>query len=273
MTVDPDVKFYMKVPLGDGTFTNGRIDYTRHPHLLGLDDLDLSGMRVLDIAANDGYWTFWAEQHGARDLLAIDIDGFEDYDWGWGGPPEHVKRQMDANPFSQWSEAGRGFKELHQHFGSSARRETSSVYTLDPERHGEFDLVINYGLLYHLRYPLLSLDRSRAVCRGALLLETHVVTGFRELPLALFYWDDAFRVYSNWTGPTEAMVAAWLRSAGFHDVWVHRPGPGRGQGRAVFAASVSDPWSERFEKRQALSSSTAAYLADSRRQLRSIVDG
>ena len=273
MTVDPNVKFSMKVPLGDGTFTNGRTDYTRHPHLLGLDDVDLSGMRVLDIAANDGYWTFWAEQRGVRDLLAVDVDAFEDYDWGWGGVPEHVKQQMTANHESQWPEDGRGFKELHQHFDSVARRETSSVYRLDPERHGEFDLVFNYGLLHRLRHPLLSLDRSRAVCRGALLLETHVVTGFRQLPLSLFYWDDAFRAYTNWTGPTEAMVAAWLRSAGFHDVWICRPGPGQGQGSAVFAASVSDDWSDRFESAPDLVKFDDAYLADSRRQLRSIIDG
>ena len=52
--IDERIRFYMKVPLGDGTFTNGRIDYTRHPSILGVEGIDLAGMRVLDVAANDG---------------------------------------------------------------------------------------------------------------------------------------------------------------------------------------------------------------------------
>lgn len=272
MTIDPDVQFYMKVPLGDGTFTNGRIDYTGHPWALGIDAIDLDGMRILDIAANDGFWTFWAEGRGATDLLAIDIDSFDEYDWGFDGPPESVVAQFQRNQYSQWAEAGRGFAELKQHFGSAAERRSMSVYDLDRRELGEFDLIFNYGLLYHLRYPLLSLDRTRAVCRGALILETHVVTSFREIPMSLFYWDDAFRVYSNWTGPTEAMVAAWLRSAGFDDVWVRRPRPGTGQGRAVFVASVSDEWADVFDDAPGLDKIDDVYLADSRRMLQALVD-
>lgn len=271
MAVDPEVNFYMKVPLGDGTFTNGRIDYNAHPRMLGLETIDLSGKRILDIAANDGFWTFWAEGRGASDLLAIDIDGFEDYDWGHGGPPAHIAQQMAGNSYSQWAEAGRGFRELHSHFGSTANRETMSVYDLDPERHGTFDLIFNYGLLYHLRHPLLSLDRTRLVCGGALILETHVINTFRNMPISLFYWDDAFRVYSNWTGPTEAVVAAWLRSAGFGDVWVRRPSISDPQGRAVFAAAVSDEWRERFHAAPALHHLDEAYVAESNRMVRALV--
>jgi len=273
MTVDPEIQFYMKVPLGDGTFTNGRIDYTPHPHMLGIDGIDLSDTTVLDIAANDGYCTFRAEQRGATEFLAIDIDGFENYEWGWEGPPASVEKQTRANAYSQWSEAGRGFMDLHQHFGSVARRATTSVYELDPDVHGQFDLIFHYGLLSHLRYPLLSLDRTRAVCSGALILETHVVTNFRELPLSLFYFDDAFRVYSNRTGPTEAMVAAWLRSAGFDDVWVRRPARVHGQGRAVFVASVSGRWAECFDKAPGLLKFDDAYRRDSRRQMQVLIDG
>src|SRR3546814_14588202 len=75
----------MKVPLPDVTFSNGLIDYNHVPKELGIHALDLSGKRVLDIAANDGFWTFWAESRGAEDLLAIDIDGFQESDWGWDG--------------------------------------------------------------------------------------------------------------------------------------------------------------------------------------------
>src|SRR3546814_16211129 len=82
----------MKVPLPDGTFSNGLIDYNHVPKELGIHDLDLSGKRVLDIAANDGFWTLWAESRGAEDLLAIDMHGIKEYDWGWDGSRSEERR-------------------------------------------------------------------------------------------------------------------------------------------------------------------------------------
>src|SRR6478672_13747497 len=101
--IDSRIQYYMKVPLGDGTFTNGRIDYTAHPAMLGLDGIDLCGLRVLDIAANDGYWSFWAEERGAE-VMAIDVDGFDGYDWGHDGPPSEASRQITNTVYSQWAE-------------------------------------------------------------------------------------------------------------------------------------------------------------------------
>ena len=89
------------------------------------------------------------------------------------------------------------------------------MYDLRSEPHGQFDLMFNYGLLYHLRHPFLSLDTTRRVCRGAMVLETHIVNSLSTTPIAAFYHDDVFTAWTNWTGPTEAAVASWLRSAGF----------------------------------------------------------
>lgn len=243
--IDPGIQFYMKVPLGDGTHTNGRIDYTRHPDLLGIDAVDLSGLRVLDIAANDGFWSFWAEQHGAE-VLAIDVDGFYGYDWGFVGPPTEANQKISSNQFSQWREAGAGFRSLHEHFESKVQRQGLSIYQLNPSEHGGFDLVFNYGLIYHLRHPLLSLDTVRTVCRGAMVLETHIVNNHSTAPLSVFYHDDVFRGWTNWTGPTEASIAAWLRSAGFPYIKTRRPDQSRPNGRQIFAASTTQEWADRF---------------------------
>jgi tRNA (mo5U34)-methyltransferase len=243
--IDARIQFYMKVPLGDGTFTNGRIDYNHHPAVLGIDAIDLTGMRVLDVAANDGFWTFWSEGRGA-DVVAIDVDGFDGYDWGHDGPPASIRERLAGNPFSQWNEAGAGFRALHEHFDSRAERLRLSAYDLRPEVHGVFDVVFNYGLLYHLRHPLLALDIARRVCRGALVLETHIVNGMSTVPLSVFYHDDVFRGWTNWTGPTEAVVAAWLRSAGFPVIKTWRQNPSRPNGRQVFVACTNATWAERF---------------------------
>jgi len=269
--VDPNIQFYMKVPLGDGSYTNGRIDYTGHADMLGISSVDLRGQRVLDIAANDGFWSFWAERRGA-DVLAIDVDGFDGYDWGFGGPPDEVRSRISNNEYSQWRDAGAGFKALHDHFRSNVERRTLSIYDLDPSQHGEFDLVFNYGLLYHLRHPLLSLDTVRKVCRGAMILETHIVNDRSSVALSVFYHDDVFRGWTNWAGPTEASIAAWLRSAGFPYIKTRRPDQSRPNGRQVFAASTTREWADRFTGPQ-LVELDDTYFDEMRRATRRFVEG
>ncbi len=240
----------MRIPLPDGSFTDGKIDYTGVPKQLGIHKLDLTGQRILDIAANDGFWTFWAEQQGATDLLAIDVDSMANYDWGREGPPPSVLNV--TNRPSQWSAAGGGFRALHTHLKSVSQRRTMSVYDLDPRDVGEFDVVFNFGLLYHLRHPLLSLDRTRSVCRGVMILETHLVNGFDDLPVSLFYRRDEFRGPTAWTGPTQSVVVNWLLSAGYKHIFSNRTDTSTPQARRIFVACVTDDWAQRFAKNRRL---------------------
>ena len=236
------LKFYMKVPLPNGTFTNGVTDYNHLPDLLGLSEIDLSGMRVLDIAANDGFWTFWAESQEA-DVLAIDVDGFAGYDWSYEGPPvSHQKRA----PFSQWDGA-KGFWALHKLLGSAAKRENKSIYDLTP-KDGPFDLILNFGLLYHLRHPLLALDRTRTVCCGAMVIETHIVNNYGDVPVNVFYpGSQLSNAPANWSGPNDACVFSWLNSAGYPYVFVlNKTNRDRPYARRIFIACVNMDWRDRF---------------------------
>jgi tRNA (mo5U34)-methyltransferase len=250
---DPAVSFYMRIPLGDGSYTNGHIDYSRHPELLGMAQADLSETRVLDVATHDGFWAFWAEDRGARDVVAIDVDSFEDYDWSFGGPPEWVDEYRWGSGFAtQWQSPAARFEAIRQYRESAVERRSMSVYDASRSVLGEFDLVFSYGLLYHLRHPVLAIDRLREVTRGALVLETHVVNSFPQLPVSFFYEVDEFREPTNWTGPTEAAVAAWLRSSGFTDIWVRRPRGDSPNGRAIFAAALQSDWAEMFGRSPSL---------------------
>jgi tRNA (mo5U34)-methyltransferase len=47
------------------------------------------------------------------------------------------------------------------------------VYELDPRTFGTFDMVFFFGVLYHLRHPLLALEKILSVCTGTLLMQTH----------------------------------------------------------------------------------------------------
>lgn len=239
-----DLKFYMRIPLPDGTFTDGSIDYNHLPHQLGLDRIDLTGCRALDIAANDGFWSFWAERAGSRDVLAIDVDGFEGYDWGHAGPPAGFTAPQDAP--SQWREAGAGFWHIHRLWQSRVRRERMSIYDLDPAQVGVFDVVFNFGLVYHLRHPLLALDTTRRVCRGAMIVETHLINAFDDLPAMIFYRRNELQTVTNWSGPTEAIVVNWLIDAGYPFVFSNRTNRAAPYSRRIFVACIDETWRRRF---------------------------
>ena len=52
-----------------------------------------------------------------------------------------------------------------------------SLYDLDPDRFGRFKIVFCFGLLYHLRYPLLGLDRIAALA-DEVIIETAILDDF-----------------------------------------------------------------------------------------------
>jgi tRNA (mo5U34)-methyltransferase len=122
---------------------------------------DLSGMRVLDIGCAEGFFSFEAERRGAREVIAI--DSFTD----------SVRRFNIA-------------KEARQ---SNATAFLMNVYDLQPNRLGTFDLVLFYGVFYHLKHPQHALERIRSVCTGSLLFQTHTYEdpAVRDTPCARFY--------------------------------------------------------------------------------------
>jgi tRNA (mo5U34)-methyltransferase len=49
-----------------------------------------------------------------------------------------------------------------------------NVYDLEPKRLGTFDLVLFYGVFYHLKHPQYALERLRSICTGDLRFQTHI---------------------------------------------------------------------------------------------------
>jgi tRNA (mo5U34)-methyltransferase len=181
------------------------------------DDLqlpcDLTGKRVLDVGAWNGCMSFECERRGATEVVALSP---EDPDWS-------------------------GFNHLHDALGSTRTHyRLGSVYDLDPEELGYFDVVLFCGVLYHLRYPLLGIDNLRRVATGEIYVETHVanVSVRRRQPpprwrallrLVRSVWRpqpspvtwEFFRRGecagdpSNWFAPTPIAAAHAFESAGF----------------------------------------------------------
>jgi tRNA (mo5U34)-methyltransferase len=132
-----------------------------------------------------------------------------------------------------------GFATAKAALGSRVEYVQGSVYELTPALVGTFDVVLFLGVLYHLRYPLLALDRIREVCDGYMLLETQyldeclvLADGRRvtleridprlvDVPLYRFYRSDELRPgdFSNWFSPNRRAIEDGLWTAGFEPVF------------------------------------------------------
>jgi tRNA (mo5U34)-methyltransferase len=149
--------------LGNGVVTPGWSDPAREklPYF-GLPE-NMSGLRVLDVGCAEGFFSFEAERRGADEVVSVDFD------------PECVKR------FGICSDA----------LGSSIVPQVMSVYDLDPQELGTFDLVMFFGLLYHLPNPLLGIEKVAAMTRGTLLVQSRTleIESLADVPLAQF-WPD-----------------------------------------------------------------------------------
>lgn len=191
----------------------------------------LAGMRCLDVGTFDGYWAFEMERRGADEVVAIDILDPDQWDWPWGSDASTIAA------IGRRKAGGRGFEIAKRELHSSVERQELSVYDLDPEEIGVFDLVYLGSLLIHLRDPVRAVERLRSVCRGRLI----VMDGI-DLELSLLHprrpvahLDARGRPW--WWYPNQAGLARMIEAGGFRLVAglkrLYMP-PGRGQELASF---------------------------------------
>lgn len=153
---------------------------------------DLRGQRVLDIGAWDGWFSFEMERRGAE-VLAIDV---------WDNPR---------------------FRQIHEILRSRVEYRQIDVYELDPCRVGRFDVVLFMGVLYHLKHPLLGLERVCSVTDGMAAVDSFVLREkhrpgieVERRPVMEFYETDEFGGQTdNWVGPSLPCLLAFCRTAGF----------------------------------------------------------
>jgi tRNA (mo5U34)-methyltransferase len=189
-------KWWHTIDLGHGIVTPGIDPTPARLRELQVPE-DLTGLTVLDVGAWDGFFSFEAERRGASRVLATDS-----FCWGRGG----------------WGTKA-GFEIARRALGSRVEDLDIDPLDLSPERIGTFDLVLFLGVLYHMRHPLLALERVFSVTRRQLILQTQVDLAAIERPALAFYQGtDLNNDPTNWFGPNPAAVVAMLRTAGFTDV-------------------------------------------------------
>lgn len=183
---------------------------------------DLSGKTVLDIGCNAGFYSQRLHERGAR-VTGIDHD------------PRYLAQARFAAEVLGYDIE---FREL-------------DVYDVD-QLGRQFDYVLLMGVLYHLRHPLLALERVAMLPRERLVVQCMVrgaPAGGIQVPAdapitdralfddprfpAMYFVEHRYAGDpTNWWIPNEAGLAALLRATGLAieahpapEIYVCAPGP------------------------------------------------
>ncbi|HYM09661.1 MAG TPA: tetratricopeptide repeat protein, partial [Bryobacterales bacterium] len=206
--------WYHRIELPGGVVTPGWAPLNRDAYRI---PADLAGKRLLDVGAWDGFWTFEALRRGARQVVAV--DDFSDFLGSLGASDRRAWETFDL------CREALGYSE------ERCQRVDLSVYDVSEQRLGRFDIVFFFGTLYHLRYPMLALDRLAAVCNEEIYVESAILDDFspyrgglgRGYPggqmVAEFYPDNQYgNNATNWWAPTLHCLGHMVRAAGFPTV-------------------------------------------------------
>ena len=127
--------------------------------------LDLTGKTVLDIGTADGFYSFLCESRGAKRVLATDSQIHE-------GKPSIKDENYDR------------FQIIKKILNSNVEYKKLNVYDVD--RLDEmFDIVLFFGVYYHLKDPILAIKKLSDITNENLFLSGHSLD--TTDPLMYFY--------------------------------------------------------------------------------------
>ena len=216
------------IDLGDGVVTKTRSavgEPVEHPVptwrvVQNCIPKDLTGKTVLDVGCNAGFYSIEMKRRGATRVVGVDSQR------------DLIRQAMF----------------VRRVLGVDVEYQRLSVYDLDPNATGQFDITLALGLIYHCKHLVLALEKLFGVTRELLVIETAVyppektpasfeydVGGMRPILHPMAYVENASEakeaVY-NWFLPGVDALSALLRNVGFDHIEVI---PGAQDGRAILA--------------------------------------
>ena len=155
--VDACPGWFHQIQVGHGIRTPGTHNSWQKMGRLQMPD-NLTGWSVLDIGANDGFFSFQAELRGPERVLATDHSH-------WTGEYEYVgKIPGKKNHFET-------ARELRN---SKVEDQTIDIYDISPDTVGKFDLVLCLGVMYHLVHFTVGLENAISVTKKLIIIESAV---------------------------------------------------------------------------------------------------
>ena len=206
--------WFHRIDLGDGIFTKTEsimgepIDHPRESWEVVRQCLpdDLSNKSLLDVGCNGGFYCVEAKRRGARRVLGVD------------GQRQHVRQALFVRKV----------------LGLDLEFRRFSVYDLNPETVGRFDITLALGLVYHLKHLVFALERLYDVTNELLIVETAIIPPeqtpesfvqslgeIRQTLHPIFYAEnppDSKEQVFNWFLPSPAALQALLQNTGFDEV-------------------------------------------------------
>ena len=182
--------WYHSIELPDGSVLSGTQSIGRLRRRLSQFPIpdNLRGMRVLDVGAWDGWFSFELERRGAQ-VVALDLV---------------------QNP---------KFLLARDLLKSKVEYVVADICKVQAADLGKFDIVLFLGVLYHLKHPLLALEKVCALTTELACLESYVTDNGDDLgapPALEFYEGTELRgQFDNWMGPNTPCLLAMARAAGF----------------------------------------------------------
>jgi 2-polyprenyl-3-methyl-5-hydroxy-6-metoxy-1,4-benzoquinol methylase len=156
----------------------------------------LAGKRVLDIGCNSGFWSIQCA------LLGAEVVGFD----------ARAELIEQANLIRSITGA------------DNVRYEVLDFWDMTSEKLGQFDVVLNLGILYHLAEPLRALQRTRAMARDIILLDTTINSSADSI--LRMRWEEPLDIRDAFTAgvvahPSKSAIELMLRHIGvssFHEI-------------------------------------------------------
>lgn len=148
------IGWYHRIHIAQGIFTEPAVHFREVAELLdqGMDKVNFFGKAVLDVGTRDGKYAFEAEARGG------------------------IVTAIDNNP-------SEGFKFLWDFYDSKIEFYAANLYTLP--RVEKFDVILFFGVLYHLRYPMngLRILTQKLDPGGKMYIESGMMDDYHNLPL------------------------------------------------------------------------------------------
>ncbi len=193
-------KWFHTIDFGDGVVSKGiKPARTIQREADAFFKYGVEGKSVLDIGAWDGVFSIEAHRRGAKRVMASDY-------FCWTGPGWGKKAAFDL---------------AKQALAPEIEEKISDRFDLTPANVGTFDVVLLLGVLYHLKHPLLGLERVAPLASGMMIVETVTALDSMYQPTMVFYPgtelnDDP----TNWWAPNIACVIAMVEVVGFKKIEV-----------------------------------------------------